>query len=423
MRLAHVSLGKVYGGMPELIRAESGVLRDAGCAIHWFDLAPYFEDELLADFLHDAMHGMRPRVAAEPLDSLRRRFVSVGARAAALVEEIKAVGPDVVVLHDPVALSLAPALAGAAMLVWRSHVGDSVWTEWTAVACQILAPALERCAAAVVHLPAYVWPEPPCRFLVSSPGINVDSPKNRDLTPDEVERMSAVLTSGSACPSQDSGLSQADRPLLDDQGTGLLPSAETRYVTVVARWDPLKGHLFAMDGLVDHAATDIEVHYVLYGPRLAPESRVSFHEIQDSLRSKIRALPRQMGRRFHIWSSIDPTSRDQQLLLNLIRTRSAYLVQPSLREGFGLSVTEGMYRRRPVLASAVGGHPHQIESGRSGLLFDHTREAFLNGLQRAAEAGPEMGDHAREKVLEEFTAYRSAKRQYEFFLELIDRPH
>ncbi|SCF30419.1 glycosyltransferase [Micromonospora mirobrigensis] len=419
MRIAHVSYGTVYGGAPELIRADTRGFQDLGCTVSWFDIAPYFHEQPLADYLHDALHGVRPRVIPGGQTELRQRYANPDADLGPLAAKITADRPDVVVLHDPVGLVLAPALAGVAQLVWRSHIGDQAWNEWTISASQILRPALAHCASAVVHLPEYVWPEAPCPFLVSAPGIDVDSTKNRQLAPAETAQLASLLTTGlveagwgTDRAGRDS--SERDRVFLD-HGTGFLPSDTARYAVVVARWDPLKGHRLALDAFVAAAAVDPDLHLVFVGPNLHSSSRGVFHDVRNGILTAIGELPTALRQRAHLWSAVDISTDVHQAGVNLIRSRAALVMQPSLREGFGLSLTESMYRGRTSIATAVGGHRHQISPGVNGLSCAADAESLAGALTLALEQSPQLGGPARASVTERFTAQHSARRQLEHF--------
>lgn len=422
MRIAHVSYGTVYGGAPELIRADSTGFRALGCTVSWFDIAPHFDDQPLADYLHDALHGVRPRIIPGEQAELRHRYRNPRGDLAPLVQQIKEDRPDIVLLHDPVGLVLAPALRGVAPLVWRSHIGDEAWNEWTVSASEILRPALEHCASAIVHLPGYVWPETPCPFFVSSPGIDVDSIKNRDLTAAETAGFDRLLTTGLAqglwSTGPDASPSAAPVRAFEDHGTGFLPTAETPYAVVVARWDPLKGHRLALDAFVAAADVDPDLHLVFVGPHLHSGSRSVFHNVRNGLISAIAALPAALAARCHLWSAIDITTELHRAAVNLIRTRAALVIQPSLREGFGMSLTESMYRRRTTIATAVGGHRHQVVHEVNGLRCDPDVEAVAEAIAAARTSRVDLGEAARASVIERFTAQISARRQLSHFRTL-----
>jgi trehalose synthase len=98
-------------------------------------------------------------------------------------------------------------------------------------------------------------------------------------------------------------------------------------------------------------------------------------------------------------------------IVNALQRHAAVVVQKSLGEGFGLTVTEAMWKARPVVASAVGGIVDQIDDGRDGILLADPRDrealaAALLRLLRDPEEGRRLGEAARERVRRELLGVR-----------------
>ena len=112
-------------------------------------------------------------------------------------------------------------------------------------------------------------------------------------------------------------------------------------------------------------------------------------------------------------------------IVNALQRHAAIIVQKSLKEGFGLTVTEGMWKSRPVVASAVGGIQDQIADEVHGLLLpDPTDlEALASRLQRLLldrELRHELGQRAHERVKAGLPALCGTSRQYAELLERVD---
>jgi len=110
-------------------------------------------------------------------------------------------------------------------------------------------------------------------------------------------------------------------------------------------------------------------------------------------------------------------------IVNALQRHSAVIVQKSIQEGFGLTVAEGMWKARPVVASAVGGIKDQIVDGETGVMLGDPYDlaAFGGILVRLLGDGEErerLGRNAREHVRRNFLANRHA-RQYVELLEPI----
>jgi trehalose synthase len=116
---------------------------------------------------------------------------------------------------------------------------------------------------------------------------------------------------------------------------------------------------------------------------------------------------------------------DNAWTINALQRWSTVVVQKSLAEGFGLTVTEPMWKAKPVVASAVGGIRDQIEHGVSGLLLDDPRDgaelaAALSTLLADADRCAAMGRAAHLRVRDHYLADRHLIQYVELFAQLID---
>lgn len=115
---------------------------------------------------------------------------------------------------------------------------------------------------------------------------------------------------------------------------------------------------------------------------------------------------------------------ENAIIVNALQRRAAVVVQKSWAEGFGLTVTEAMWKGRPLVASAVGGIPDQIESGVHGLLVEprdvQACGEAISGLLADPDRASILGDAARERVRSEFLGDRHLRQYIELFDALID---
>src|SRR5204863_2331318 len=111
------------------------------------------------------------------------------------------------------------------------------------------------------------------------------------------------------------------------------------------------------------------------------------------------------------------TSGDDTALVNALQTRAAVVLQKSLREGFGLTVAEAMWKGTPVIGGNVGGIRYQIESGVNGFLVSSVQEAAegIVRLLKDEKLREEMGQKARETVREKFLLTRYVEQYLDFF--------
>ncbi|MEU2728567.1 glycosyltransferase [Streptomyces griseoviridis] len=415
-RIIHVSLGRSLGGLPELLRGEMAELARRGVTARWLsiDVPNRLGDASAA--LSDWLHDIEPAVPQDPAQ-VRAVMAEYGRGQAEGVLRVSRPG-DTVVLHDPMPASLAPYLPRR-RVVWRSHIGAHDAHGGVRQGALALDPFLTGVQAALFHRHDYAWPGLPAPVVAAPPGVNIRSVKHVDL-PRSEERDTTLRTRGVLpvrCGIREA-LVQRPEVLLDDHGTGFLPSPDTPYVVQVSRWDPLKGQLEGLRLAVPVLADMPDHHYVLVGPHIRATLMGSTNaRVLRSLLDLRGELPPDVARRVHVWTFLGPAGCDQWEAVNRLRTGARLVVCPSLREGFGLSVTEAMCRRATVLASPVGGHLDQIQDGANGWLARTTGAHWTARLASLLGAGPDprLGRSARQSVLDHYTVERSVDRQLELF--------
>jgi trehalose synthase len=401
------------GGVAEMLSGLLGYARGAGIDARWLVISGPPDFFRLTKRLHHALHGSRgdggslgrgERILYERVLHARLRVVRVRVRPG-----------DVVVLHDPQTAGLAPALADhGASVIWRSHIGFVGRNGESARGWAFLTPYLAHTSACVFSHPAYIPEEHAGRVEVIPPSIDPFSAKNRNLSGGEVAGIlarSRLLRPGPGGPPLANAASAAERVRspVEVVGAGPVPSLDARLVVQVSRWDPLKDHLGVMQGLaglLDDLASDVAL--VLTGPSLGaipddPEAAEVFAALMDAWRE----LPRSERERVYLAQLPMDDPVENALVVNALQRHAHVVVQKSLAEGFGLTVTEAMWKARPVVASAVGGISAQIEDGVSGVLLQDPRDPWelrsaVEPLLRDRLRAEALGRAARVRVRERF---------------------
>jgi len=364
------------GGVAEMLRSLLAYVRGAGVDARWLVVAgtpDFFE---VTKRIHNHLHGMPGD--GGPLDE-RARVAYEASLAPAAAELTRMVAPgDCVFLHDPHTLGLAPALRAAGVrIVWRCHIGMDEPNELARRAQAFLVRYALEADVCVFTRSSFAWDcLDPSQVTVVPPSLDSFSPKNYWLDEDAV---GAIL---GACGLQPDGAGGAARFRRSDGSTapvvgqaelvggpGLPP--DVTLVTQVSRWDRLKDHPGVMEAFVRHVAPRSDAHLVLAGPDVGavaddPEGLQVLRECVETW----RALPTPGRDRVHLVCLPMHDDEENAVIVNAIQRRSAVVVQKSLVEGFGLTVTEAMWKRRPVVASRIGGIQDQIQHGRSGMLLD-----------------------------------------------------
>jgi trehalose synthase len=195
-------------------------------------------------------------------------------------------------------------------------------------------------------------------------------------------------------------------------------------VTQVSRWDALKDPLGVMEGFVSHVDHSADAQLVIAGPD--PEAVSDDPEGLDVMRicaARWESLAPEMRSRIHLALIPMEDAEENAAIVNALQRWSAIVVQKSLAEGFGLTVSEAMWKGRPVVASLVGGIQDQIVAGESGLLVDpldlHSFGAAVSSLLLDPEHARRIGASAQERVRDEFLGVRHLEQYVNLFERVI----
>ena len=424
------------GGVAEMLRSVLTYVRGLRIDARWLVIDGTPEFFRITKRLHNALHnsvgdgselGERERAVYE-------RVLKTNAE-----ELLRLVRPrDFVLLHDPQTAGLAPRFVEAgAIVVWRCHVGaDEPNGEEVERGWDFLAPYIKGTAANVFSRNQYI---PQCcdhgRSIVIPPSINAFSPKNQELD-DATVRAILVHTGlvegppGEGSPTflRDDGSPGRVERHADVLRLGRAPTWDTPLVVQVSRWDRLKDPVGVMHGFTPlvngQAPTGAEL--VLAGPNVNaiaddPEEAAVLDEVIAAWHS----LSHSDRNRVHLACLPMADIEENAVIVNALQRHAAVVVQKSLQEGFGLTVTEAMWKARPIVASAVGGIQDQISDGVSGLLLDDPTdiEAFAAALRRLLEDrayAEELGQNARQRVREQYLGIRHLS-QYAELLKRVDK--
>jgi trehalose synthase len=407
----NVSSTAVGGGVAEMVRSLLAYARGAQVDARWvvIDGTPAFFR--VTKRLHNALHGFPGD--GSPLGDRERQLYEavIAASADELVPMIRS--GDVVIVHDPQPAGLLPILvARGARVMWRCHVGADEPNAETALGWKFLAPYLYGTPAFVFSRAIYAPPMIDAANLhVIPPSIDPFSPKNQPLGA-EVVRAILAYTGIVAGPRdgptvfarEDGTPGRVDR-LAEVVREGPPPPLTAPLVVQVSRWDRLKDPIGVLGGFA--ALESAEAHLVLAGPDVAgvaddPEGAEVY---ADTIRAW-RALPPPLRRRCHLVSLPTVDVGENAAIVNALQRHAAVIVQKSLKEGFGLTVSEAMWKSRPVVASAVGGIRDQIDDGVQGLLVDPGHGLSFAAALRRLLGDPilaqAMGRAGHERVLERY---------------------
>ena len=326
-------------------------------------------------------------------------------------------------------------MAAGMHVIWRCHIGyDSRNTE-SDLGWNFLRPYIEHVPALVFSKRRYApeWCKPD-QVVIIRPSIDAFSAKNQDL---DIGSATAILVQAGlidgAPPDEgtasfhyiDGSEGRVERKALVERDDGP-PPQNAPLVVQVSRWDPLKDMMGVMIGFgkMLERSPDVDAHLVLAGPNVHavaddPEAPQVFNEVL----AKWRELPDSVRSRVHLANLPVDDVTENAIIVNALQRHAAIVVQKSFKEGFGLTVTEAMWKGRAVVASAVGGIVEQIEEGVDGCLLENPADLdgfadILERLLKDPDLRGKIGRAAREKVREHFLGIRHLT-DYANLIELL----
>lgn len=425
----------VGGGVAEMLQSMLAFTRGLNIDARWLVINGPPEFFKFTKRLHHALHGEAGD--GSPVGAEQRRLYEDTLRENAVDLSARIRKGDIVLLHDPQTAGLAPELIKlGAHVIWRCHIGHDGSTEHSEQGWEFLRPYLEDVPAIVFSKRSYApdWCDGE-RLAIIRPSIDAFSAKNQEL--DETTVTSILVHTGllegpmPAKPSTqftriDGSPGRVERHA-DVVHLGRPPQRDVPMILQVSRWDPLKDMPGVMQGFARmvESAPDLPAELVLAGPNVHavaddPEAPAVFEEVLQEWRQ----LPDAIRERVHLANLPTDDVDENAAIVNALQRHAAIVVQKSILEGFGLTVTEAMWKGRPMVASAVGGIVEQIEDGKEGFLLDDPRDTdrfaeTLEQLLRQPELRETMGSAARERVREDFLGIRHLLDYAELFDKLI----
>ena len=423
------------GGVAEMLQTILSGAQGLQLDTRWLVLDGEPEFFAITKRLHNMLHG-DPGDGGDLGPEARQCYERVLDANTASARELIKPG-DIVLLHDPqTAGMIRPLRELGAHVVWRSHIGKDESNEIAHSAWDFLRPYVEQAEAIVVSRPTYAPPfADPAMIHIVPPSIDPFAGKNQEIDPDTVAALLARVgvvaaddTAGAInFPRRDGGTGQLRRH--DDlivAGPQLPVGA--RYVMQVSRWDRLKDMEGVMTAFTEYVVDHEDVHLLLVGPATAgvsddPEG----DEVLAECRATWQRLSLDMQARVHLLCVPMDDVDENAFIINALQRAAAVVLQKSLVEGFGLTVTEAMWKGRPVLASDVGGIADQIEDGVSGLLLADPTDLkgcgqLLTKLLDDPEWAEQLGRAGHERVRELFLGDRHLLQYGELFASLLGAP-
>lgn len=376
-RILQLNATAVGGGVAELLGGTVPLLRDLGLDADWQVMRGAEEFFTVTKALHNALQGADVRITPEMWD-IYRRYSEVNA-------ELWDEDFDIVLIHDPQPAGILHFLrqergSVPGIWIWRLHVDatDSQPEAWAG-----LRPFVDEYDAAIFSMEAYVKHDLKVgKLAVIPPSIDPLSPKNYDLPEEKIAEVLRRFNIDGSRPT----------------------------ITQVSRFDPWKDPLGVIDvyRLVRREIPDVQLILVAGMARDDPEGWDYYER-----------TARYAGNDFDIILLSDLKGVGN-VEVNALQRSATVLMQKSLREGFGLTVTEGLWKRKAVVGGNVGGIPAQIIHGETGFLCDSIEQAAeqVLTLLRDPALRERLGRRGHEHVRKNFVSTVEIARLLELFGDL-----
>jgi trehalose synthase len=372
-RVLHVSATAFGGGVSEILYTIVPLMRDIGLDAHWHVILGREEFFNVTKLMHNSLQGAPEAITDEQWEV----FQGYNAMNAQSLEGEW----DVVIVHDPQPAGMkANASDRAKRWIWRCHIDLSAPNESTLAR---LLPLLHDYDATVWHLEEYV----PAALdggirKIYPPAIDPLSPKNMALSPEDA-----------AFVCEQFGI-DTERPL----------------ICQVSRFDPWKDPIGVIDAYRMVREEIPAVQLALVGSMATddPEGWEFFH---NTFRHADGDPDIKILNNLNNVGAIE---------VNAFQSQADVSMQKSIREGFGLTVTEALWKGRPVIGGHVGGIPLQITEGVSGYLVGSPAEAARRSIEVLSdpELAKRLGRAGKEHAREHFLSPRLLRDWLQLFGEL-----
>jgi trehalose synthase len=355
-RVLHLSATAFGGGVAEILYTLVPLMKDVGLEAEWQVIYGREEFFNATKLMHNALQGAPEDLSPEQWD-VWKRYNEMNSR------ELSG-GWDVCIVHDPQPAAMHQLVGDKARSwIWRCHIDVSTPNPQTIAK---LLPYIREYPQSLFHVETYVPEGMAGKVNIVPPAIDPLAPKNMALSPEDASYV---------C--QQFGI-DVDRPLLCQ----------------VSRFDPWKDPLGVIDAYRLVKERMPEVQLALVGSMASDDP-----EGWDYFNATIAHAGGDPD--IHILNNFNNVGAIE---VNAFQSHADVLIQKSTREGFGLTVSEAIWKGRPFIGGNVGGIPLQVRNGISGYLVDDVEECAERALDIVSDPalGKALGRRGKEHVRKNF---------------------
>ncbi|RLE76179.1 MAG: glycosyl transferase family 1 [Thermoprotei archaeon] len=375
LTVVHVNSTAFGGGVAEILSSMIPLMNSIGLKAEWEVIEAPSEFFNITKLFHHGVQGMEVKLT----DEMKEFYLKINKENAEKLDLDK----DIIVIHDPQPLAIRYYRSNCGKWVWRCHIDAStpykpVW--------DFVINFVKLYDAYIFHMEEYVQPEiDKSRAYVIKPSIDPLSEKNREMSNTEIEK---VLERYDVNP---------EKPILIQ----------------VARFDPWKDPLGAIDVYrkVKEKIPDVQLLFIASMANDDPEGWIYYEK-----------TARHAGNDYdiHFLTNIVGVGDKE---VNAFQRAADVALQMSIREGFGLSVTEALWKGTPVVARGVGGIKVQVINGKTGFIIKGVNDASekIVYLLKNKSVRDALGRNGREHVRRNFLITRHLYDYLKLFSKLTAR--
>ncbi|HUY77670.1 MAG TPA: glycosyltransferase [Ktedonobacterales bacterium] len=373
-RVLNISSTAYGGGVAEMLHTLVPLMRSAGLNAEWRVISGNDEFFGVTKSMHNALQGMD----LDLTPAMRAAYLHTNVDNAVYMEDEF----DFVIVHDPQPAPLRMLRAtDPGKWIWRCHIDLTAANQryWS-----FLRPYVEAFDAAIFTMPQYVKQDLSIgKIAIIPPAIDPLSPKNAPM--DEARAADIVRLYGV----------DPTRPI----------------ITQVSRFDPWKDPLGVIDVYRNVKGRHPDVQLVMVGSMASDDPEgMEYYQLTKEHADGDPDV--------HLLSNLDGVGNVE---VNAFQRMATVVLQKSLREGFGLTISEGLWKGKPVIGGNVGGIPIQIEDGKTGYLVESIEECTARALElmKNPRKAKTMGERGREVVRKKFLSTAHITSELQLFASLL----
>ncbi len=356
IRVCHVNATSYGGGVSEILHKEIPMARDLGLHFDWQTISGHSDFFDVTKKIHNALQG-------DPLEISKKEWEIYAACNLDQTERINPDDYDVFFIHDPQPAEIISCIGkNGAKWVWRCHIDTSHTNQKVA---DYFLRFLHMYDASIFTMKDYIFKGMDEDIFIIPPAIDPLSEKNRVM---EIGEAKKII-----------------------EGFGVDTSRPI--VTQVSRFDPWKDPIGVVEAykLAKKEIPDLQLVYMAGMASDDPEGHKIYEEVKKYVGSDKDVF-------------LLTFTAPNELEVNAFQTYSNVILQKSTKEGFGLTISEALWKGTPVIGGNVGGIPTQIEDGKTGFLINSVEECAekIVYLVQNKEIANEMGKRGREVVRKNF---------------------